>query len=111
MFKFILPVFFVLSSTAFAKDECVLHFKRVACSKEKEAESFSKCDGKAECDKKIEATSDKDCAKKAMKECENARLNVTKSKEITATYDGKPVMDGKQFCASDRPDFNKCDSK
>ncbi len=97
----------MISAQALAANDCVLHFTRVACPG-KEAISFEKCDGKASCDKEKDATSEKDCAKKALKECENARLDITKSKEITATYKGQPVNGGKNFCAADRPDFNKC---
>ena len=96
----------VFSMTAFA-DKCVLDITRVACPT-KEKESYEKCAGKAQCPKDLTATSEKDCAKKALKECENARLEITKSKAITATYDGAPVEAGKNFCAADRADFNKC---
>lgn len=94
------------TSISFA-GKCVLSVERTACPGQ-EKESFKKCDGKAKCDVTLEASSDKDCAKKALKECENARLDITKSKVITASFDGKDVEAKKNFCAADRSDFNKC---
>lgn len=94
------------SSTVFA-GECVIHYNRTACPGQEEA-SYAKCGGKKECDETKEAKSEKDCAKKALKACDNARLQETKAKAITAMFDGKPVEGGKNFCDSDRPDFNKC---
>ena len=88
--------------------KCVLSVTRVACSAATEAESYSKCKGQASCTEATTAMSEKDCGKKALKACENARLNITKSKTIKAEFDGKPVEGGKNFCAADRPDFNKC---
>ena len=86
---------------------------RTAC-KGKETESFGKCKGKAKCDpasksgiKGLEA-----CAKLAEDECANSRLEVTKSKDITATFDDgsgvKKVNDGKNVCKADRKDFHGC---
>ena len=89
---------------------CEIHIKRTACPG-KDKESYAKCDGKAECDTKKKADSADECAKIAADECPNSRLEITKSKEITAKFGGAAVKskDGKdQFCAADRPDFNKC---
>lgn len=112
---FVLSLFLMYSEIVFSAEDCILHVKREACSKEVEKESFAKCEGGvAECDEKpVPANSEKDCAKKALKACDNARLNITKSKVITASYgkDKKAVLGGKNFCESDRPDFNKCDKK
>ena len=92
-----------------AAGACVLHVAREACNKAAEAESFGKCQGVKECDespvKKVSAVS---CAKHAEGSCSNGRLTVTKSKKITATFNGVPVEGGKNFCKHDRPDFNKC---
>ena len=98
---------FFIMNAAFA-GECVLHVKREACAG-KDKDSYSKCEGKQECDEKpVTASSEKDCMKKALKGCDNARLDITKSKVITAKFDGKPVEGGKNFCEADRADFNKC---
>ncbi len=88
--------------------ECVLKTTRAACPG-KEKEAFSKCNGQATCEEKIAVDSEKDCAEKALKACEISRPGITKSKSISATFDGKPVDGGKNFCAADRPDFNKCE--
>jgi len=97
-------VFFALNAFA---DKCVIDVTREACPG-KDKESYEKCKGEKQCTKEVTATSEKDCAKKALKECENARLEITKLKIIKASFDGKPVEAGKNFCAADRPDFNKC---
>jgi hypothetical protein len=41
----------------------------------------------------------RDCAKAAADECANSRLDITKSKEITAKFGGTPVKskDGKEL--------------
>jgi hypothetical protein len=96
-----------LSVSAIA-GECVLKTTRVACPA-KEKESYSKCGGQASCDEKVVADSAKDCAEKAAKSCDNSRPNITKSKTVSATFDGKPIEGGKNVCASERPDYNKCE--
>lgn len=106
MLKWISSIVLVLSVNAFA-GVCSLDITREACPG-KDSESYAKCDGKKQCVKDSTATSEKDCAKKALKECDNARLDITKNKTITAKFEGKPVEGGKNFCAADRPDFNKC---
>ncbi|HYX34368.1 MAG TPA: hypothetical protein VE954_14790 [Oligoflexus sp.] len=89
---------------------CELKFNRVACPG-KEVESFKKCDGKAECVVKKKAENTKECQDIALKECENSRLDITKSKVISAKFDGKDVNSASgasNFCDANRPDFNKC---
>jgi hypothetical protein len=98
---------FCLSVPAFA-GECVLKTTRTACPG-KEKDSFAKCNGEASCDEKVAADSEKDCAEKAAKSCDNSRPNITKSKTVSATFDGKPVSGGKNVCAAERPDYNKCE--
>jgi len=88
--------------------QCVVKTTRAACPG-KEKEAFAKCGGQAACDETVTADSEKDCAEKALKACDINRPNITKSKTVTATFDGKPVEGGKNFCAADRPDFNKCE--
>ncbi len=99
--------------------DCVVHYERIAC-KGQEAESFKKCDGQPGCDKTKPANSEQECAAAALKSCDNDRLDITKYKAITATYDGKALVGGydaagnpdpvgPNFCAGDRPDMNKCE--
>jgi hypothetical protein len=95
-----------LCASAMAGD-CVLKTTRAACPG-KEKESYSRCNGAASCDEQIQADSAKECAEKAIKSCDNSRPAITKSKEVSATFDGKPVEGGRNFCATDRPDYNKC---
>jgi hypothetical protein len=99
--------------------ECVLHVKRMACAGQ-ETESFTHCDGTAECDvTEAAASTDAACAKAALDACENKRLDITKSKVVTATFksaaltggfgaDGKADAKGANFCGADRDDMNKC---
>lgn len=72
---------------------CVAHVKRTAC-KGQSAESYKKCAGKKECDVPFEgavATAAECGQKVAKRDCPNARLDITHSKVVTATFDGKPV--------------------
>ena len=105
-----LAVLFGLSfaSSALAAD-CVVHYDRTACPG-KETESYSKCDGKKSCDKDEAGDTEAACIKSAEAACENKRLEITKSKVITATFKGKALKGPYEgsFCAADRPDFNKC---
>jgi len=87
--------------------ECVIKVTRTACPG-KEAESYKKCDGKQSCEDIQETDTAAACAEAALKACYNARLDITKSKVITATFDNVPVEGGKNFCDPNRPDFNKC---
>lgn len=94
------------NTLAFA-GECVINFTRTACPGH-EVESYKKCDGQQSCEEPKETASADTCAKEALKACENARFEITKSKVITATFDGEAVDGGKNFCDANRPDFNKC---
>lgn len=94
----------LVSSSAFA-GICNVHVKRVSCPG-KDKESFAKCEGKAECDNKKKADTEADCTKLAKDECSNSRTDITKSKEVTAIFDGKAL--GGNVCEPNRPDFNKC---
>jgi hypothetical protein len=107
-FVVIAASFASVATTAWAGD-CVLHVTRTACQG-KEKESFSKCKGNASCEETKKTATAAACAKQALKACENVgdRQQQTKSKVITAKFDGKPVEDGKNFCEENRPDFNKC---
>ncbi len=90
--------------------ECNLTVSRTACPG-KEKESYSKCNGVQKCDEVKTADSAAACGKEAVKACDNVgpRQKITKSKVITAKFDGAMVEGGKNFCAADRSDFNKCD--
>jgi hypothetical protein len=105
-----LAVLFGLSfaSSTLAAD-CVVHYDRTACPGQ-ETESYSKCGGSKSCDKDEAGDTEAACIESAKAACENKRLEITKSKVITATFKGKSLTgpyDG-SFCAPDRPDFNKC---
>lgn len=101
-----------------AAEDCVVSYVRVAC-KGQEKVSYAKCDGKPACDKEKEADIKAVCAAEGPKACANDRTDITKSKvikvkfkgvELIGGYDdaGKPDPKGTNFCAADRPDFNKC---
>ncbi len=90
-----------------SQSKCVIHVKRIAC-RGKEIESYKKCDGKQECDEDGKADSEAKCKISAMKACDNARTDVTKTKVITAKFDGKSLNGGQDFCGNKRPDFNEC---
>ncbi len=98
-----------LSLSQVAQAGCVIHYNRTACPGQ-EAVSYSKCNGTKECDKEDSggAASLKACEQAAAAACANTRLQITKSKVITATFNGKPLRGGSNFCASNRPDFNQC---
>jgi hypothetical protein len=99
---------FFMSMSVVAEAGCVVHVVRTACPG-KEAESYSKCAGKKECDKEESAAvSTKACEQAAASNCPNTRLTITKSKVVTAKFNGKILRGGANFCASNRPDFNKC---
>jgi hypothetical protein len=107
-----------LTTGALATD-CVLHLKRVACAGQ-EAKSFERCaNGGLECDTEDAATTAAACSAAANRECANDRVDVTKFKVVTATFEGKTLTggfadDGKaeasgaNFCAAGRPDMYKC---
>lgn len=105
----------LLTSVAYAQDkgDCAVQYTRTACPG-KEAESFSKCGGKATCVKHVEAATSQACQTAAVKACANDRLDITKSKVIAATYKGQPLKSatGKDdFCADYEKravEFDKC---
>lgn len=92
---------------------CDLNYTRAACPG-KEAISFKKCDGKASCVKTVTADTVEACRAKAVAACANDRLDITKSKVITATFNGKPITNkagGADHCAdyAERTaEFNQC---
>ena len=94
---------------------CELKTTRTACPG-KEAISFKKCDGQASCSKTVSVDSAEACRTKAVAACANDRLEITKSKAINATFDGKPVSNkagGMDHCldySARAEEFNKCGS-
>lgn len=92
---------------------CDINYTRTACPG-KEAISFKKCDGKPSCTKTKAADTLEACRSKAVAACANDRLDITKSKVVTATFDGKPVKNkagGTDHCldyAEKEAEFNKC---
>jgi hypothetical protein len=88
---------------------CVITTTRTACPGQ-EADSYKKCGGKPTCDESFAHPTAESCAAEAEEACVNVkdRQQVTKSKTITAKFDGQPVDGGKNFCDPGREDFNKC---
>lgn len=117
---FLAALFFAGSAslTVHAEDKatCSVTTTRAACPG-KEADSFKKCDGKASCSKSVEAKTAVACAEAATAACANDRLDVTKSKTITATWNGQPVKSkaGKEDLCLDyakrAAEFDKCSAK
>lgn len=110
--KFISAVFLMtLSLNAFSK--CEVSYDRSAC-KGKEVESYAKCDGKKTCIKVESAEDESECKETAQKACSNSRTDITKSKIVTAKWNGKEITSKtskKNFCEDyEKKDieFNKC---
>ncbi len=103
----ILAALFSLSLAHAAEAGCVIHVIRTACPG-MEDESYKKCGGAKQCDVDDAADTEAACIAAAKANCPNSRLTITKSKIVTAKLDGKPVGGGANFCAANRPDFNKC---
>ena len=99
-----------------AVTDCAVSYTRTACPGE-EGTSYLKCDGKQSCVKYKEADSLAACQQAAMKSCRNRRLNITKSKVITATFQGQAIQSpsGKDdFCLDYEKraeEFNHCDAQ
>jgi hypothetical protein len=96
--------------------DCQITYIRTACTGH-EAESYKKCDGQQSCTKSVPSTSEASCGEAAIKACSNDRLDVTKSKVITATYKGKALKSkaGKDDLCLDYTkrdtEFNQCGKK
>lgn len=110
-----LSALFLCLSGAQAVAGCELTYTRTACPG-KEAVSYKKCDGKQSCTKPATADTPEACRVKAVAACANDRLDITKSKVLSATFDGKPVLNktgGADHCldyAEREAEFNKCGS-
>lgn len=104
---------FCIAGAQAVAGSCDLTYTRTACQG-KEAISFKKCDGNASCVKKGEAASIDACRAKGVAACANDRIEITKSKVISATFDGKPVLnkagaaDLCQDYAERASEFNQC---
>lgn len=109
---------FATASHAAAEDKaaCAITYTRTACAGQ-EAESYKKCDGKQSCTVNVEASSADQCLEAATAACANDRPTITKSKKITAKYQGKAVKpkSGKDdVClayAKREAEFNQCTKK
>ena len=110
--KFMLIAFsLTLSLNAFSK--CEVHYDRTACTG-KTDESYAKCDKQKTCTKVESAEDEKECMEAAQKACANSRTDITKSKIITAKWNGKEILsktNKKDFCEDydkKETEFNKC---
>lgn len=99
-----------------AQDACAISYTRTACAGQ-EAESYVKCDGKVSCVQNEAAATAEECQAEALKACSNNRVNITKSKVITATFQGKPLKSATgndDFCvdfAARADEYDKCDTQ
>jgi hypothetical protein len=100
------------TASAFA-GTCEITTTRTACPG-KESISYKKCDGKPTCADFQDLADANQCKAAALAACENARLTITKSKVITAKFDGaelKTDAGNADFCsayAKRAEEFNKC---
>ena len=106
----------LLTSVAAYAEECTINYTRAACPGQ-EAESYAKCDGQVSCSKAEAATTAEECQAMAVKACSNNRINITKSKVITATWQGQPLKSASgndDFCLdySERAaEYDQCDAQ
>jgi hypothetical protein len=111
----ILPVLAALlyAAGSFA-GTCEIFTTRTACPG-KEAVSYKKCNGKPSCSDFQELDNAAQCKAAATAACENARLNITKSKVITAKFDDAELKTDKgstDFCTvyeKRAAEFDHCD--
>lgn len=102
-----------LSNLAFA-GSCEIHFTRTACPGQEEI-SYKKCNGQQSCSEIVDVADAQGCKTAATQACENQRLNITKSKVITAKFDGAEIKTdagGTDFCmvyANRAAEFDQCD--
>ncbi len=88
---------------------CTMNVTRVSCPG-KETECYTKCKGKESSEEIKKVGSIEACIKEASRNCVVFRKEITKTKKITATFDGKPVEGGKNFCNPVKEEFgfNTC---
>ena len=103
----------LFSATTANAGTCELTTTRTACPG-KESISYKKCDGKPTCADFQDLADAGQCKAAAIASCENARLTVTKSKVITAKFDGaelKTDAGSTDFCTAyskRAEEFDKC---
>ena len=108
----IIVFFSTFANLSYAAD-CLIKTTRIACAG-KESESFSKCDGQRSCTKTETVSSPEACKQAALNACRNDRLDITKRKEINASYDGNPMYGSSgqsDMCteyANKLTEFNQC---
>jgi hypothetical protein len=104
-----------MTSLAYA-GTCELYVTRTACAG-KEDVSYKKCNGKQSCTETEDASSAEQCASIAVQACANSRFSITKSKVISAKFEGKEIKNksGKaDFCMdyeSRAQEFDQCEKK
>lgn len=109
----LLAVIFSIAPAQAETTDCSVHYVRTACTGQ-EATSYKKCDGNQSCTKYKKADSMASCQKAAMKSCRNRRLNITKSKTITAKWQGQAIKapgGSEDFCLEyekRNAEFNQC---
>lgn len=102
-----------ISATQAIAGTCDINYTRTACAG-KEDISYKKCDGKQSCTKSVTVDTVDACRSKAVAACANDRLDITKNKVITATFNGKSVQNkagGADHCldyADRAEEFNQC---
>lgn len=113
-FSLLLSALFLSASAAQAvAGSCDINYTRTACPG-KEAISYKKCDGKPSCVKTISVDTADACRAKAVAACANDRLDITKSKVIAASFNGKAIQNkagGADHCldyAERAAEFNQC---
>lgn len=106
-------LFLSISGVHALAGSCDINYTRTACAG-KEAISYKKCDGKQSCTKNVTTDTADACRAKAVAACANDRLDITKSKVVSAMFNGKPVKNkagGTDHCqdyADREAEFNKC---
>lgn len=106
-------LFLSISGAQAVASTCDINYTRTACPG-KEVISYKKCDGKQSCTKTVTVDTADACRAKAVAACANDRLDITKSKVITAMFNGKPIQNkagGTDHCldyAERAAEFNQC---
>ena len=85
--------------------DCVITTTRNACPGREEV-CYSKCAGKQTCDETKAMPSKEACEAEALRNCTVFRPGDTKSKKISAKYDGAELNSGKDFCDPPKAEFN-----
>lgn len=112
--KVAVVIFFGLISGVAVAAKCELKINRTACPGQEEI-SYKKCNGQKSCSEVVDVADVAQCKSAAIKACENQRLQITKSKEIAAAFDGaalKTDVGSADFCTAYEKraaEFDKCD--